>query len=234
MKNLKLYAVIIAIFWSLPAFAQVDTTFVQAITSPPLKADWNRVYIENVGSIDLPPTMEVQGGKYKEFSDNMLASRGFIDSSQLIAQQRGLNEYNEQSKKYARIMLKTDMGKYGDYEKLNFNINNYTKTDIDELDTIFKKEMQQQLSEASRLDLGKLKLIEWYPLKLKRINGMSCFHISYIRQMNDNPLVIVDMYLFDNNDRVHILTMSYKLSEVESWKNDFTHVLDSFRISNVR
>ena len=231
MKVFRLCAVSIAIFWALSAFAQV-------LTPPALKADWARVYIENVGSIDLPPTMEVQGGQYKEFSDDLLGSYGFKVSSQLIAQQKGLNEYKgpkgQYAGKYARVMVDTETGNYGDYDKLNFNIHEYKKSDIAELDKIYKQYIQQESVKASRSGLGQMKLIEWYPLKFENINGMSCIHVSYTRQMNDNPLVLVHMYVFQNNDRVHNLTMSYRQSESDYWKNDFSHILNSFRITNIR
>jgi len=201
-----------------------------AFTKPPLalKTGWNRIYIKDVGYFDLPPTMEVQKGKYKEFTDITRKIHGF-DATPLTAQQKGLNELEKDGlERYARVMVESEIGRSGDYEKLNFNISEYTKADILELNTLFKHQIQQSISVFG------IKLTEWHPLKVERINGMSCLHISYIRQLKQSPLVLVNMYHFYNNDRMHTLTLSYRLSESSYWQVDFAHILNSFRITNIR
>lgn len=195
---------------------------------PVLKTGWSRIYIKDVGSYDLPPTMEVQKGKYKEFNDNTKKIYGF-DATQITAQQKGLNEFEEKGfEKYARVMIKTDIGAVSDYEKLSFNIFEFTKADILEMNNMFKQQIRQGFSGTG------LKLTEWYPIKIEKVNGMSCIHISYKRQLNDNPFVLVNMYIFHNNDRMHTFTLSYRLSEANSWQSDFATILNSFRISNIR
>lgn len=195
---------------------------------PTLQSGWQRIYIKNVGSFDLPPTMEVQKGKYKEFVDEIKKIKGF-DASQLVAQQKGLNEFGKEGfEKYARVMVETTLGSFGDYEKLNFNISEYTQTDINELNKMFKQETQNSFYGTG------LKLIEWYPLKIERVNGMSCIHISYKRQLQDKPFVLVHMYVFHNNDRMHTFTLSYRLSEATYWQTDYVTILKSFKITNVK
>ena len=211
----------------------VPSSYAQTLSVPVLKPGWYRVYIENVGSIDLPPTMEVQAGEYKEFVDNGLVSLG-LHVEQLVAQQKGLNEIRRPTGKYARVMVGTEIGSYGDYGTLNFDIHEYTQSDIAELDIIIKQQNQQELANIQQPGLGQMKIIKWYPIKLEIINGMSCLHISYTRQLNDNLLVLVHMYGFQNNDRMHRLTMSYRLSEADYWQADFTDILNSFRITNIR
>lgn len=206
----------------------INCSFGQTSPPPPLPAGWERIYIKNVGSFDLPPTMEVQKGKYKEFVDEIKKIKGF-DASQLTAQQKGLNEFGKEGfEKYARVMVETTFGSPGDFEKFNFNIAEITQADISELNKIYKDQIQQ-----SFLGTG-LKLIEWYPLKVEKVNGVSCIHISYKRQLQDKPFVLVHIYYFHNNDRMHNLTLSYRLSEADYWKADFATVLKSFRITNIR
>ncbi|MDR0983364.1 MAG: hypothetical protein LBM07_09030 [Culturomica sp.] len=206
----------------------IQSSFGQASSPPPLPTGWERIYIKNVGSFYLPPTMEVQKGKYKEFVDEIKKIKG-IDASQLTAQQKGLNEFGKEGfEKYARVMVETTFGSPGDFEKFNFNLAEITQADIAELGTIYKQQIQQ-----SFLGTG-LKLIEWYSLKVEKINGVSCIHISYKRQLQDEPFVLVHIYSFHNNDRVHNLTLSYRLSEADYWKADFATILKSFRITNIR
>jgi hypothetical protein len=206
----------------------IQSSFGQVSSPPPLPTGWERIYIKNVGSFDLPPTMEVQKGKYKEFVDQIKKIKGF-DASQLTAQQKGLNEFGKEGfEKYARVMVETTFGSPGDFEKFNFNLAEITQADIAELNTIYKQQIQQGF-----LGTG-LKLIEWYPLKVEKVNGVSCIHISYKRQLQDKPFVLVHIYYFHNNDRMHNLTLSYRLSEADYWKSDFATILKSFRITNIR
>jgi hypothetical protein len=202
-----------------------EHSFGQTSTTP---NGWEKIYIKNVGSFDLPPTMEIQKGKYKEFIDEVKKIKGY-DATQITAQQKGLNEFGKEGfEKYARVMVETTFGSAGDFEKLNFNIATYSQMDISELNSTYKQQIQQ-----SFIGTG-LKLIEWYPLKLEKVNGMSCIHISYKRQLQDKPFVLVHIYYFHNNDRMHSLTLSYRLSELDYWKSDYATILKSFRITNIR
>ena len=220
MRNLTLLIAFIIILQ--------QSIFGQVNAPPSLQSGWERIYLKNVGSFDLPPTMEIQKGKYKEFNDEIRKIIGF-DSPQLTAQQKGLNEFGKESfEKYARVMIETTLGSPGEFEKLTFNISEFTQSDINELNTIYKQEFQQGF-----LGTG-IKIIEWYPLKLEKINMLSCIHVSYKRQLQDKPYVMVHVYYFLNHDRMHTLTLSYRLSEADYWKADHASILKSFRITNIR
>lgn len=206
----------------------IQFCFAQTIPLPTLPSGWERIFIKNVGSFDLPPTMEVQNGKYKEFIDELKKIKGY-DATQITAQQKGLNEFGRKGfEKYARVMVETTFGSPGDFEKLNFNIAEYSQAEISELNSTYKQQFQQ-----SFIGTG-LKIVEWYPLKLEELNGMSCIHLSYKRQLQDKPYVLVHIYYFHNNDRMHSLTLSYRISEIAYWKSDYSTILKSFRITNVR
>jgi curved DNA-binding protein CbpA len=200
----------------------------------PLLEDWKRIYIDNIGTIDFPPTMEIQSGKYKEIKDTLkpelMKQMGVISNPNydIIIQQKGLNDLNENGyQKYLRVMLNTDIGNIGDYDTLSFNIGEYSISDISELNNLFRS-----LTEAGMKGAG-LKITNWFPLKIEKVNGMSCIHISYERQLNNNPIVIVSIYKFMNVDRMYNLTLSYRRNEEEYWSNDFNTILKSFRIENI-
>lgn len=193
---------------------------------PPVIDGWQRVNIIDLGSVDLPPTMEIQAGEYKKSMDNYRTSRNI---PVLVAQQLGLNNGNQVGlKRYARVMIGTVSGKDGDFEKLDFNILTVSIDDINQLDKVLKAQCARDLNKINQ------KLIEWYPVTFEKINGMSCIHISYTRQLDNNPVVKVNTYKFQNNDRIHELILSYRISESEIWKKNFYTVLKSFRINNIR
>ena len=56
--------------------------------------DWKRINLENVGNIDLPPNMEIQGGNYKKMMEKGKTEYG-ISASKVIFQQKDLNNLNQ-------------------------------------------------------------------------------------------------------------------------------------------
>jgi len=209
--------------------------YILPIPLKPLLDGWKRIYIENIGTIDLPPTMEIQSGKYKEIIDpikpTVMKSMGLSSSTDydIVIQQNGLNEFNTSGfQKYARVMINTDIGENEEFESLTFDINQFTASDILELDKLFKTAAEQSF------DGKKSKLIQWNLLKLEIINGMSCIHISYVRQLDDNPSVIVNIYKFQNIKKMHTLTLSYREAEKDYWIEYFPIILESFRIEEAK
>jgi hypothetical protein len=203
-------------------------TFSQSQAAQTLLSGWDRIYVRNVGFIDMPPNMEVQSGTYQEIM-NSYYNRLEIDAPQLVFQQKGLNSTSNSSfQNYGRVILETQIGSYGDFQPLSFSISTVSASEISELNLTFKQKTKNDL-----LSIGHT-LIEWYPLKVKKVNGLPCIHVSYKRQLGTNPIVLVNYYIFQNNDRMHALTLSYRVSEASIWKADFDRILTSFRITNVR
>lgn len=200
--------------------------------STPLK-DWKRIEINEVGTIDLSPKLEIQSGQYKEMKlkvkDKAQEIWGIVfEEPKLVIQPKGINDFNETSlSKYCRVIIDTEIGNSNDYQHLNEKIV-ISATELAELDTEFRKMVQQGFMNTP------LKLINWYPLKITVINGMPCIHISYQRQFKDQPYVMVDMYRFLNFDRIHSLTISYRISEKEYWQSTLDNTLKSFRITNLK
>jgi hypothetical protein len=202
--------------------------FSQSQAAQTLLTGWERIYVRNVGFIDMPSNMEVQSGTYQEIM-NSYYNRLEIDAPQLVFQQKGLNSTSNSSfQKYGRVILETQIGSYGDFQPLSFNISTVTASEISELNQTFKQKTTSDLTSIGHT------LIEWYPLKVKKVNGLPCIHVSYKRQLGTNPIVLVNYYIFQNNDRMHSLTLSYRVSETSIWKTDFDRILSSFRITNVK
>lgn len=204
------------------------TTSGQSSPLGPVSPGWNRIYIKDVGSFDLPPTLEIQDGNFRTLMIEGNKKLG-LDASQVTAQPKGLNDFAQQGlQKYARVILRTSQSSPGDFEKLNFKPSSYSASEITEISTMYKNTMTNQLGRMQ------MKLLYWHPLKIEIINGMTCLHTSYRRQLKDQPIVQVDTYIFHNYDRMHMLTLSYRVSESSQWKSDFSKILASFRITNVR
>lgn len=193
-------------------------------------AGWKRVKIDNVGTIDLPPEMEIQGTAYKQKSEpfkEKLQEFWDIEFSNptLIFQPKGINANDIKSLgKYARVMYESIDGNPGDYQRLT-EIIPASDNELIELDKELHNQMTIELSKTT------LRLIEWYPLKITTVNGMPALLISYKRQLKNEPYVDVKIYRFQDYDKLHSLTLSYRINEKDMWLAPLDGVLKSFRIT---
>jgi hypothetical protein len=202
---------------------------------PILQEGWQRIQLNGIGSIDIPPTMEIQSGEYREIADSLKpkiaksTGRASTPKYDIIIQQKGLNDLNRgNSRHYARVMIDTVFGNDDDFDSLYFNLNKYDAVYINELNKSSRSILVSGFTGTG------LKLVNWLPLKVETINGMSCIHISYIRQLYNNPIVVVNVYMFQNVNRMNTLTMAHRVDEQDKWEDDFAAILASFRINKAR
>ncbi len=207
--------IILSVIFAL-SFSTIDTSNV-------ISENWNRIVLAGIASFDMPPTMEIKRGGYGVKSND--GRTVTYNEAKIIAQQKGLNNKEEQSlKKYARIMVETEYGSPGKFMSLNFDVAGYSQAEINEISEMLK---QQMIAAQAKVNV---KILTWYPLKMETINGMSTIHMSYKRQLTNRPPVIVHIYSFHNYDRMHKLTLSYRQEESAMWASDFDKILKSFRI----
>lgn len=195
--------------------------------------DFENYRILEVGSISIPNNMEIQSGNYKKLSETYekVMSKKFgyeISDNRIVFQQKGLNDLERQGfASYVRVILETEIGNFGDFDKLTTKLT-ATPQEISDITKELKNQIQQSFAGTG------LKLITWYGVSIVTINGKTALKISYLRQLNDKPYVVVNMYRFQNNDRLHSLTLSYRQSDETAWKPLFAKIANSFTISNVR
>lgn len=195
--------------------------------------DFENYRILQVGSISIPTNMEIQSGNYKKLSETyqkeMSKKYGYeVSDNRIVFQQKGLNDLEKQGlASYVRVILETEIGNFGDFDKLTNKLT-ATPQEISDISKELKSQMQQSFAGTG------LKLITWYGVSIVTINGRTALKISYLRQLNDKPYVVVNMYRFQNNDRLHSLTLSYRQSEEATWKPLLSKIANSFTITNVR
>lgn len=193
-----------------------------------IDSTWNKVYIKETGTIYLPQTLEIQDGIYKKFVEGRTKKMGF-EVSDLVAQNKGTNNF-EGAETYARVMLTTVIGEKNDFEELDFEINKYTEREIIDIGNNFKEIILNQFSSVNQKTEKEAKLINWYQPELIKINGASCLHLRYERQLSSSPIVKVNSYIFFNNDKMHTLVLSYRKSDSDLWKEDIVKILNSLKI----
>jgi len=189
--------------------------------------------LKDVGYISIPKSMEIQSGKYKEFSKGIQKemSKKYkyeISDQRVVFQNKGVNDFDKAAiENYTRVIIDTKIGHYGEYEKLT---NNFTASlfEINEISRQMKKSTETELK-----NIGS-RLIKWYGIQLILINERTSLKTTFVRQISRNKPVLVTMYQFQNNDRIHSLTLSCQVEDTIRWKKVFNDIVDSFDITNIR
>ncbi|MFN0280168.1 MAG: hypothetical protein ACKVRN_16445 [Pyrinomonadaceae bacterium] len=186
--------------------------------------------LKDIGTILIPVTMELQAGDYKVLSDafskELMTKGGFeVSGNKIVFQQKGLNEFTKATT-YARVMIDTDYGPPGSYEKLVSKLQ-LTTRELNLLDSSLKQELSKSFEGYG------IRMLRWDGVSIVSVNGRSAIRTAYLRQLNDNPSVVVEMYQFQNYDRTHKLTISYRLEDSSLWKDALDRTKNSFSISNI-
>lgn len=194
-------------------------------------ANYQEFKIIDVGSILVPTTMELQAGAYKEYSDAAGAEAqkklGYeVSGDKIVFQQKGLNEFNNFNT-YARIIIDTDRVKLGGLGRLKSKIV-ISRSELNLLDRSSREQFEKMFS------ANDIRLIRWDGVSLVTLNGQNAIRIAYIRQLGKNPAVFVEVFRFQNYDRSHSLTISYRQQDAALWSDSLTRAKNSFTITNVR
>jgi hypothetical protein len=200
-----------------PVFAQVTggTRFVE-------------FRLNDLGTILIPETMELQSGAYKRLSNQFSKDAGYDVSGEVIFQQKGLNQLDGSGRQtYARVMISTEVSEPGTYDKLTGR-SSVTASELRQLDSFLKNQMDLEFAKQNQ------RLIRWDGATKAVVNGQNAVKISYVRQLESNPTVYVQMYFFQDAGRMHKLTLSYRLRDESLWKDALETVKNSFKIATVR
>jgi len=178
------------------------------------KSNWKRTTIAGVGTIDVPPSLEVQEGQLREMSGS---------SYGLVLQQKGLNAQTQSSLgTYVRVMVESfPADSPGDFRRAGTKIK-YTSAELEELSTALR--MQAEMPDIT--------ILQWDKPRVVEVNGVTAVCVEYSRAYKSNTPAKVAIYMFEDYDRIHKLTMSYRVSEREMWAAALQGVLQSFRISH--
>lgn len=186
-----------------------------------IKAQYTTYTIDEVGSISVTDDLELQGGNYKEMVDSYLNSRHINFDSRVVFQPKGLNALDKEVNNYCRIIIET---LYGDYEPLYSKIPQVSVNELRGLSASMKQSLIKGFAGTS------LQLINFFGSTIVKINNQVAIKTSYTRRLGDNAPVRVDVYHFQNRDRMHSLTLSYRIEDAALWKEKLSHSLNSFKI----
>jgi len=184
--------------------------------------NWTTIKIDGLGSIGLPPNMEIQGGAYLEINNKIKEING-ISASKVIFQQKNLNSGNFKSfETYARVFIRTEKGSSGEYQKLKNS--SLSANEVKEINDAYKSEIYGSAT------LVNATILEWYPARMGTLNGYKCLTMGYKRKVGTNSPTLSTLYFFQNYNRTHILTFEYRIVDADTWQTTFNQIKNSLTI----
>jgi hypothetical protein len=203
------------------------------LTNSPLHCDdvatWQTVSVPGVCTFQIPPTLELQGGAYRRVADVIRevweVPKAAVD--RVVAQPAGINRFDAAAlKRYARVIVKTEHGVSGDYPRLTDPLA-FSEEEMDAID----EQIQREARQGAETSIGgnEMAILSSQHVKLVRIAGIDALMHEYTRTVNDAPPVLVRAYWIFNNDRVHLVTVSWRISEADLWSSDLERVIQSFK-----
>src|SRR3972149_7154075 len=225
--GVTVFALVFYIFYDLllMSFSQTPS---QTLTPPieqraqDIEEGWIRLRIQDVGSIDYPSNfLDLQSDDYlnvaKETSPSLAALVFQLGKSDFTLQQVGLNDLKPSAfEEYRRVILRTTYLNQGEEV---YRANEKYTLSRQEL-TDFQNMVRDQIRQAtatlnSAMGDGDNKVIDPGSVEIVEVNRMFPLVHTYTRQVGDNPVVLVKLYMFFNYDKIHSLSFSYRVQDEE-------------------
>ena len=185
---------------------------------------WTQIEIPAFVTVDIPPTMELQKGAYKNFKEVIAKISLNLDlrDQALTFQQAGLNDREGgATRRYARIIFKSFFDKDGEFDLSDEEL---TSDALKQIETDEYSNLKKGIEQIKHSGLGVTKLIKWYPVQKARLGGLIGYRIAYIRQQRTEPPVYVECYKLGSGQYLHTVTFSYRQNEEAFWKSDYSEI----------
>lgn len=195
-------------------------------------ASWETVSVPGICTFQIPPSMELQAGKYRELMDQFrtLTLQVTDSGNRVVAQQKGLNALDPAAlARYARVIVETRTESKGDFNTLGDPLA-LSRTEVEEFDAEIKKTVEQEAAQSTAAGF-RMELKTWGGTRVVRVNGVDCLLTEYSRSVNVAPPASVCLYMFMNNDRMHTVSVSYRTTESDVWATDLEKIVTTFQFT---
>ncbi len=208
--------------------AEVDAKKHPPVTYDPARyAAWKTVSVPGICTFQIPPTMELQAGKYRAVMDQYRTQVLQVTDSgnRVVAQQKGLNQLDPTARsRYARVIVETQTEANGDFNRLGEPLP-LSRSEVAEVDAAIQEAAQSTAAGFST------ELTSWGGTRVVRVNGIDCLLTEYSRSVNSAPPATVRIYKFMNNDRMHTVSVSYRTTEADLWADDLDKIITTFQFT---
>ncbi|NJO88379.1 MAG: hypothetical protein HC831_04965 [Chloroflexia bacterium] len=144
--------------------------FLLLLYSINMNAQWTKIAIKGIGTIEIPPTMEVKGGEWKEITDKLYKIKEY-QIPNVVLQPTGMNDLNKSAlNKFARIIITRLEFEEPSNLGLMFKKESIKNSELSDLNEIFQQNISNQIKNIN--------ILEWYPLEIVKINNMSALRMD--------------------------------------------------------
>lgn len=201
-----------------------------ATSSIPLRnPSWTTVSIPNICQYQIPPTMELQAGKYRELSNHVYTHvLQILDSERrIVAQQKGLNNMEKDARsRYARVIVEYQPDSNGFAEILNNPLIRDPDV-ISGIDEEMKSAVFQEAAHSTSTGVS-FEISTWEGTQVINVNGVNCLKTTYSRSVEKEPSVSVCAYMIPVKNQILSVTVSYREDEASYWIIDLNSVINTF------
>lgn len=191
---------------------------------------WETVSVPGICTFQIPPTMELQAGKYRAVMDQYRTQVLQVTDSgnRVVAQQKGLNQLDPTARsRYARVIVETQTESTGDFNRLGEPLP-LARSEVEEIDDAIKSAVLQEAAQSTAAGF-RTELTSWGGIRVVRVNGIDCLLTKYSRSVNGAPAANVCIYKLMNNDRMHTVSVSYRTTEADLWADDLDKIITTFQ-----
>lgn len=216
MKKYSVIRILTIVIYASLAFS----TVIKAQNTGNQSQKWTRYEGGTAYSISVPSTVELRDDK-DAYSQALRRLNLNYNNGAVVFQQKGLSSQKQSAfNKYCRIIIQYYPGEYGGFLAS-------TETEV------FDSEWKETLNQMVHNNLGpSSRLMGDYTYKWITVNGVKCVQVDYKRTGSNydmyNP-VICRIAIFQNNNEMVVMILSYREKEAGLWKADFEKVFRSFK-----
>jgi len=169
--------------------------------------------IKDVGEISVPTGLDIMSGVFFGYESSKVLSDTFSFAA----------EEGNDKKPLAWITFTTKTGKKGEYPILTAKLS-ASSTDLKYIDDHLKQLTTDKIGKG---------LKNWLGAREVKINGSYAIEASFTEDKKGKT-INTTVVVFQNNDRLHTLTLSHEAVGREFWSPRLKSVKDSFKITNIR
>lgn len=200
--------------------------------SPVRYPTWTTVSIPNICEYQIPPTMELQAGLYREIANQYHTQvLHILDSgNRVVAQQKGLNSMDKEARsRYARVIIDYKPASDG-FAQLLSNSPILDRDFITYFDTEMKSLVNQEAAQSTAAGTP-VEITSWGGTQVVNINGIDSLKTVYSRSVNGAPAVSVSSFKIPVNNQILSVSTSYREKEASLWADDLKYLINTFDFS---
>ena len=194
-----------------------------------LQEGWSRIYMEGSGSLDFPHDfLELQAGAYAEAGE-MFRREYSIPEAQFVLQQPGLNALEAAAlQEYRRLIFQSGQVLIGKTWPQTSNPWTLSDSEEQELEATLTEQYAAVCEATPEGGTGKtMRMTSACDVTIGEIAGQHPLVTTYLRQLGENPIVVVEAYYFGMGKRECTVTVSYRLEDEAVASGRFREVLDT-------